>query len=73
MSNKPKKWPDYALGSLEGTLMHLKTVEKLSREIQAIGKAMEQPQLVIIGGDARAEALSAIDLLRQARTGDYEI
>lgn len=71
MSNKPKKWPDYALGSLEGTLSHLKTIEGLAQELHRLGKKMGQPDLVIMGGDFRAEALTAIDLLRQARTGEY--
>lgn len=71
MSNRPKKWPDYALGSLEGTLLHLKTVERLSREIQAAAKAAGHLEIGMMGGDARSEALNAIDLLRQARTGEY--
>ena len=71
MSNRPKKWPDYALGSLEGTLMHLKTIEGLAKDLHRLGQISGQMDLAGMGLDVRSEALNAIDLLRQARTGEY--
>lgn len=71
MSNKPKKWPTYALDSLEGTLLHLKTIAGLAKELETLGGDTGQPDLKSMGVDVRSKALDAIDLLRQARTGEY--
>lgn len=67
-----KKWPDYALNSLEGTLFHLKTIQRLSREAQKAAEGGDPLQAVILNGDIRDEALNAVHLLVQARTGEYE-
>lgn len=72
MPQRPKKWPDYALGSLEGTLFHLKAVTEMGRAVQVAAKELGQPDLAILGGDIRDVARDAIHLLVQARTGDYE-
>lgn len=67
-----KRWPNYALESLEGTLFHLKTVTEMARAVQVVAKELGQSDLVILGGDIRDRARDAIHLLVQARTGDYE-
>lgn len=67
-----KKWPDYALGSLEGTVIKLKNIQNLSREAQVAAINGDFAQTVILSGDIREEALNAVHLLVQARTGDYE-
>lgn len=72
MSSKPKKWPTYALDSLEGTLYHLKTVTEMGRVVQVVAKELGQPDLLILGGDIRDRARDAIHLLVQARTGEYD-
>lgn len=72
MSQKPKKWPDYALGSLEGTLLHLKTIDGLARQVQEAAKQGDAIQASILSGDIRGKTIDAIALLHQARTGDYE-
>lgn len=72
MSQKPKKWPDYALGSLEGTLLHLKIIEELAKQVSEAARGGDNGQALILGGDIRSRTLDAIDLLRQARTGDYQ-
>jgi shikimate kinase len=72
MARKPAKWPSYALNSLEGTLLQLKTIQKLSREAQTAAMNGEAMKAVAINGDIRNEALLAISLLVQARTGEYE-
>lgn len=72
MARKPKKWPDYALGSLEGTLLHLKTIERLSRAVQVAAKAGDQAEVIILAGDVRERALNSTHLLVQARTGEYD-
>jgi hypothetical protein len=72
MARKPAKWPSYALNGLEGTLLQLKTIQKLSREAQTAAMNGEAMKAVVINGDIRNEALLAISLLVQARTGEYE-
>lgn len=67
-----KKWPDYALGSLEGTVIKLKNIQALSREAQVAAKSGDIGQVIILYGDVRDEALHAVHLLVQARTGEYE-
>lgn len=52
--------------------MHLKTIERLSREVQVVAKEAGLWQLVILGGDLRENAQSSVHLLVQARTGDYD-
>lgn len=69
---KPRRWPNYALESLEGTLFHLKDMTEMGRAVQMAAKELGQPDLVILGGDIRDRAREAIHLLVQARTGDYE-
>jgi hypothetical protein len=71
MSNRPKRWPDYALGSCEDALMRLKTIERTACRLQHVGKETDQPDLIILGGDIRSEALSGIHALIQARAGEY--
>jgi hypothetical protein len=73
MARKPKKWPDYALNSLEGTLLHLKTIERLSRAVQVAAKAGDQSEVIILAGDVRERSQDAVHLLVQARTGEYEL
>lgn len=68
---KPKKWPDYALSSLEGVLVHLREIEKLSRLAQVAAKDGDRLAAVILNGDIREKAQSATHLLVQARTGQY--
>ncbi len=72
MARKPKKWPDYALSSLEGVLVHLKNIEQLSRQAQVAARDGDRLTAVILNGDIRAQAQSATHLLVQARTGEYE-
>lgn len=68
-----KKWPDYALGSLEGTLLHLKAISELTRQVQDAATKGDPMQVVILGGDIRERSLNAVHLLVQARTGDYDL
>lgn len=72
MARKPKKWPDYALSSLENSLMHLRSIEQLSRQAQIAAKNGDRLEAVIINGDIRLRAQSAIHLLVQAKTGEYD-
>lgn len=67
-----KKWPDYALSSLEDALMQFKMLEKLGRELHDFGKSIGQPDVANLGNDARSAALSGIHALVQARTGEYD-
>lgn len=68
-----KKWPDYALGSLEDALMQFKTLEKLGQELHKLGKSTGQPDFASLGNDTRSAALSGIHALVQARTGEYDV
>lgn len=72
MGRPLKKWPDYALRSLEGTLIHLKTIDQLSREAQVAAQQGDRMGAVILNGDIRKRAQDAVHLLVQARTGEYE-
>lgn len=71
MSHRPRKWPDYALNSLEGTLLHLKTIEAISRQVQTAAKAGDSMEVLILAGDIRERTQNAVQLLVQAKTGDY--
>lgn len=72
MSNRPKKWPDYALGSLEGALMHLKVIDDMAKQLYEAAKRTEQSEFANLSNDIRARSIDARSLLHQARTGDYE-
>lgn len=73
MPRPVKRWPNYALESLEDALMHFKTIEKLGRDLHNMGKATGQPDVANFGNDARSAALSGIHALVQARTGEYDV
>lgn len=72
MARRPKKWPTYALDSLEGTLFHLKGIIELTREAQVAAKEGDRMMAVILNGDIRERAQDAVHLLIQARVGNYE-
>jgi hypothetical protein len=71
MSQRPKKWPDYALGSLEGTLFELKSIAEISRQVQVAAKNGDALEVTMLAGDIRERTQSAVHLLVQARTGDF--
>lgn len=66
-----KKWPTYALDSLEGTLFHLKTIGEISRQVQVAAKDGDALAITILAGDIRERSQEAVHLLVQARIGDY--
>lgn len=72
MSDKPKKWPDYALSCWEGTVYHLKSIDELARQVQEHLAKGEQMEAFISVNDIRSRSVDARSLLHQARTGDYE-
>jgi hypothetical protein len=72
MPRPVKKWPTYALDSLEGTLLQLKQINEISRQVQMAAKDGDAAQVGMLAGDIRDRALDAVHLLVQARTGDYQ-
>lgn len=66
-----KKWPTYALDSLEGTLFHLKTISEISRQVLVAAKAGDTLEVAMLAGDIRERSQEAAHLLVQARIGDY--
>lgn len=72
MSQKPKKWPDYALNSLEGALHYLKSIDELAREVKAQLSKGDPSRAVTLTDDIRTLSIDARDLLHQARTGNYD-
>jgi hypothetical protein len=72
MSNKPKKWPDYALNCWEGTVHNLKCIDDTARQVQELLAKGEQMQAFISLSDIRNLSVDARSLMHQARNGDYE-
>lgn len=72
MSNKPKKWPSYALECLEGTVYNLKVIDDTARQVQEHLARGEQMQAFIYLNDIRNRIVDARSLLHQARSGEYE-
>lgn len=72
MSDKPKKWPDYALNSLENAVYGLKQVDELARQIQEAHVNGDSHRVLICAGDIRSTALDAKHGLLQARIGEYK-
>jgi hypothetical protein len=72
VSQKPKKWPDYALNSLEGTLYRLQEIDGLARQIQESAAKGDSSQVLILSSDIRTQVIDGKSLLYQARTGNYE-
>lgn len=68
-----KRWPDFALSSLEDALMQFKTLEKLGHDLHKLGKETGLTDVSNMGNDARSAALSGIHALVQARTGEYDV
>jgi hypothetical protein len=67
-----KRWPNYALESLEGTLFELKSIAEISRQVQVAAKNGDAMEVAMLAGDIRERTQSAVHLLVQARTGEYE-
>lgn len=67
-----KRWPNYALDSLEGTLFHLRTIDGLARQIQEEIAEGDTSQVMILSSDIRNRSVDARSLLHQARSGEYE-
>lgn len=72
MSNKPKKWPSYALASLENSLVTLHEIDDLLREVQTQIAKDKRIEAVILAGDIRSRVQDVTGRLARAKSGDYE-
>lgn len=72
MATKPKPWPRRALWSLEDTLALLHDISNLARETQLHAVAGDFSRIVVVSGDIREKAQTAVHLLMQARTGEFD-
>lgn len=69
---RPKKWPSYALESLENTLALLKDFDRELKRAQELMADGEHERAQIAMSDARASALKCVEHLVRARAGKYE-
>lgn len=72
MSNKPKKWPSYALASLENSLVTLHEIDDLLREVQAQIARDNRMEAVILTGDTRSRVQDVTGRLARAKSGEYQ-
>lgn len=72
MGRPLKKWPSYALESLENTLALLKDFDRDLRRAQELMAGGEHERAQIAMSDARASALKCVEHLVRARTGEYQ-
>jgi hypothetical protein len=72
MAQKPRRWPNYALESLESAVYGLKSIDELARQILEASAQGNHTQAMICAGDIRERALDAKHSLLNARRGDYE-
>ncbi len=71
MGYKPKKWPSYALESLENSLALTQRIDKASREAQE-ALVTNNPMLVVLDlSDIRQYAQQIRESLVRSRAGDY--
>lgn len=72
MGRPLKKWPDYALSTLEATVDELKELERKAKAAQdalVAGNALEASSQM---GDVRVAALRCVANLANAKIGKYE-
>jgi hypothetical protein len=72
MTRPIKKWPTYALDSLENAVYGLKNIDELARQVQEALVSGDSNRAIICAGDIRSKALDAKAGLLQARIGDYK-
>jgi hypothetical protein len=71
MSAKPKKWPSYALSSLENAQSLFQDIDKTAKEAQLAIQAGREIEAIIILSDVREMAIRGVGHMQQAYTGNY--
>jgi hypothetical protein len=67
-----KRWPNYALDSLEATLFELQEIERAARAVQlAIAEGDEAGALLLLS-DVRVASRRCVEHLLRARSGNYD-
>lgn len=72
MGRPLKKWPTYALDSLERTLYELQEIERAARLVQLAIAEGDADSALILLSDVRVASRRCVEHLVRARTGEYD-
>jgi hypothetical protein len=67
-----KKWPTYALDSLERTLYELQEIERAARAVQLAIAEGNQAAALLLLSDVRVASRRCVEHLLRARSGNYD-
>lgn len=72
MGRPLKKWPTYALDSLERTLYELQEIERAARLVQLAIAEDDADNALILLSDVRVWSRRCVEHLVRARSGNYD-
>lgn len=72
MSDRPKKWPHYALESAENTLALLDDFDRDLRRAQELMLSGDHERAQMLIADARVASRRCVEHISRALTGDYK-
>ena len=72
MGKPYSRWPEKALEVLEHVVYELKRMEAETRRVQVAIKERDSDTALLALSDVRCSALTCVEHLKSARTGNYE-